>query len=370
MPHKIMTIFGTRPGAIKMAPIIKAMRKQPDQFEPTVVVTAQHRKLLDQVLNYFKIDPDFDLNIMQPHQSLTDRMSQLLHHLDNVVNAAQPEMILVIGDAATTLAASLTAYYHKIPIGHVEAGLRTYDKYAPFPEEGTRQMTDVLSDLYFAPTRLSKNNLLAENRPESRIFVTGNTSVDALQDTVQRDYHHPVLDEIDPYHKIILLTMQRRENLGKPLERVFHAVRDIVETNPNVELVYPVHPNPDIEQLAHDLLDNRERIHLVEPLDVLDFHNFAARSYFIMTDSGGVQEEAPSLNKPVLVLRNETERPEGLSAGTIKLVGTYPEKIQQAAFELLNEPREYKKMAHADNPFGDGHAAERILEIVLEYLEK
>lgn len=369
MPHKIMTIFGTRPGAIKMAPIIKAMRQRSDEFEPVVVITAQHRKLLDQVMNYFEIESDFDLNIMQPHQSLSERMSLMMHNLDNVLNAAQPELILAVGDAATTLAATLCAYYHKIPIAHVEAGLRTYDKYAPYPEEGTRQMIDAISDIYFAPTKLSRHNLIAENRRPESIYVTGNTSIDTLHYTVQESYHHPVLDEISADHKMILLTMQRRENMGTPMEKVFHAVRDIVETNQDVELVYPVHPNPDVQQMAEELLGDRERIHLVDPLDVLDFQNFEARSYFIMTDSGGVQEEAPALDKPVLVLRDKTERPEGLTAGTIKLVGTSPERIQQAAFELLHDNREYKKMAHADNPFGDGHAATRILDVVKEYLD-
>lgn len=370
IPHKIMMIFGTRPGAIKMAPIITAMRSMPDQFDPIVVVTAQHRRLLDQVLNFFAIEPDFDLNTMQPRESLSERTSKMLHHLDNVINAAQPDMILVVGDASTTLAAGLAGFYHKIPIGHVEAGLRTYDKYEPFPEEINRELTDVLSDLYFAPTTLSRDNLLAENHPTDNIFVTGNTSIDALKYTVRSDYHHPTLDKIPANHRILLLTMQRRENLGTPMRRVFHAVRDVVETNPDVELIYPVHPNPDVVAMANDLLGNRDRIHLVDPLDVLDFHNFAARSTLILTDSGGVQEEAPALDKPVLVLRTKTERPEGVTAGTVRLVGTFPEEIQRAAFELLHDNREYKKMAHAPNPFGDGHAATRILQVIQDYFDQ
>lgn len=369
VPRKIMTIFGTRPGAIKMAPIITAMRSMPDQFEPVVVVTAQHRQLLDQVLNFFAIEPDFDLNTMQPRDSLSERTSKMLHHLDNVINAAQPDMILVVGDASTTLAAGLAAFYHKIPVGHVEAGLRTYDKYAPFPEEMNRHLTDVLSDLYFAPTTLSRDNLIAENHSVDNVFITGNTSIDALKYTVRADYHHPTLDAIPANHRILLMTMQRRENLGTPMKRVFHAIRDVVETNPDVELIYPVHPNPDVMAIADDLLGGRERIHLVEPLDLLDFHNFAARSYLILTDSGGIQEEAPALDKPVLVLRTKTERPEGVTAGTVRLVGTFPEEIQRAAFELLHDSKEYKKMAHAPNPFGDGNAATRILKVIKDYFD-
>lgn len=280
---------------------------------------------------------------MQPRDSLSERTSKMLHHLDNVINAAQPDMILVVGDASTTLAAGLAAFYHKIPVGHVEAGLRTYDKYAPFPEEMNRHLTDVLSDLYFAPTTLSRDNLIAENHSVDNVFITGNTSIDALKYTVRADYHHPTLDAIPANHRILLMTMQRRENLGTPMKRVFHAIRDVVETNPDVELIYPVHPNPDVMAIADDLLGGRERIHLVEPLDLLDFHNFAARSYLILTDSGGIQEEAPALDKPVLVLRTKTERPEGVTAGTVRLVGTFPEEIQRAAFELLHDSKEYKK---------------------------
>lgn len=364
-----MLIFGTRPGAIKMAPVVKAMQAQPDRFEPIVVVTAQHRKLMDQVLSIFDIHPDFDLNLMVPHESQAERTSKMLHHLENIVNAAQPEMILTIGDSTTTLVASLCAFYHQIPIGHVEAGLRTHDKYAPFPEEMHRQLADVLSDLYFAPTEQSKQNLLMENKSTDSIFVTGNTSVDALNYTITDDYQHPVLRLIPDNHRVILVTVQRRENMGEPIRRVLHALRDVVETNLDVELVYPVHPNPEVENLAESILGGRDRIHLVEPMDVYDFHNFAARSFLIVTDSGGIQEEAPSMNVPVLLLRDETERPEGIAAGTVKIVGTTIEGIQQGIFQMLHDKKEYRKMAHAKNPFGDGHATERILKVLDEYLD-
>ncbi|WP_442761039.1 non-hydrolyzing UDP-N-acetylglucosamine 2-epimerase [Paucilactobacillus nenjiangensis] len=364
-----MLIFGTRPGAIKMAPVVKAMQAQPDRFEPIVVVTAQHRKLLDQVLSIFDIHPDFDLNLMVPHESQAERTSKMLHHLENIVNAAQPEMILTIGDSTTTLVASLCAFYHQIPIGHVEAGLRTHDKYAPLPKEMHRQLAAVLCPLYFAHTEQNKQNLLMENKSTDSIFVTGNTSVDALNYTITDDYQHPVLRLIPDNHRVILVTVQRRENMGEPIRRVLHALRDVVETNLDVELVYPVHPNPEVENLAESILGGRDRIHLVEPMDVYDFHNFAARSFLIVTDSGGIQEEAPSMNVPVLLLRDETERPEGIAAGTVKIVGTTIEGIQQGIFQMLHDKKEYRKMAHAKNPFGDGHATERILKVLDEYLD-
>ena len=318
---KVMTIFGTRPEAIKMAPIVLQLQKQ-DGFVPVTVVTAQHREMLDQVLEIFHIQPDYDLNIMRPNQTLAGITSRVLTKLDAIMDEVRPDIVLVHGDTTTTFAASVSAFYHQIPVGHVEAGLRTWDKYSPFPEEMNRQLTDVLADMYFAPTELSRQNLLKENHPDDHIFVTGNTAIDALQQTVSKDYQHEALKLIQPGNRMILLTMHRRENQGEPMERVFKAVKAVVKQHPDVEVVYPVHLSPTVQEIAKRVLGNTDRIHLIDPLDVIDFHNMAARSYFIMTDSGGVQEEAPSLNKPVLVLRETTERPEGVTAGTLKLVGT------------------------------------------------
>lgn len=358
---KVMTIFGTRPEAIKMAPIVLAMQQR-DQFIPVTVVTAQHREMLDQVLDIFHITPDYDLNIMKPNQTLADITSRVLTKLDAIMETVRPDIVLVHGDTTTTFAASVSAFYHQIPLGHVEAGLRTWDKYSPFPEEMNRQLTDVLADAYFAPTELSRQNLLKENHPDDQITVTGNTAIDALQQTVSKDYHHDALKLIQPGHRMILLTMHRRENQGAPMETVFTAVKNVVKAHPDVEVVYPVHLSPAVQTVARRILGHTERIHLIDPLDVVDFHNMAARSYFIMTDSGGVQEEAPSLNKPVLVLRDTTERPEGVTAGTLKLVGTDGTKVTAAMNQLLDDPAEYQQMAAAKNPYGDGHAAEYILD--------
>lgn len=358
---KVMTIFGTRPEAIKMAPIVLAMQQR-DQFIPVTVVTAQHREMLDQVLDIFHITPDYDLNIMKPNQTLADITSRVLTKLDAIMETVRPDIVLVHGDTTTTFAASVSAFYHQIPLGHVEAGLRTWDKYSPFPEEMNRQLTDVLADAYFAPTELSRQNLLKENHPDAQITVTGNTAIDALQQTVSKDYHHDALKLIQPGHRMILLTMHRRENQGAPMETVFTAVKKVVKAHPDVEVVYPVHLSPAVQTVARRILGHTERIHLIDPLDVVDFHNMAARSYFIMTDSGGVQEEAPSLNKPVLVLRDTTERPEGVTAGTLKLVGTDGTKVTAAMNQLLDDPAEYQQMAAAKNPYGDGHAAEYILD--------
>lgn len=367
-PIKVMTIFGTRPEAIKMAPIILQMQQRSTEFTPVTVVTGQHREMLDQVLSIFQIIPDYDLNIMQKSQSLSDITTKVIQQLDPIIMEVQPDIILVHGDTTTTFAASISAFYHQIKVGHVEAGLRTWDKWSPYPEEMNRQLTDVLADMYFAPTQLSKENLLKENHPDENIFVTGNTAIDALKQTVSAEYEHSVLNELDSSNKMILLTMHRRENQGEPMKRTFAAIKRVIQDHPDTEVVYPVHLSPVVQQVAHEAFDGLKRVHLIEPLDVVDFHNLAARSYFIMTDSGGVQEEAPSLEKPVLVLRDTTERPEGITAGTLKLVGTDPAVIETAMNQLLDDPKEYEQMATAKNPYGDGHAAEYILTAIREHL--
>lgn len=360
---KVMTVFGTRPEAIKMAPLVLALQAD-ERFEAVTTVTAQHREMLDQVLEIFKIVPDYDLNIMHKEQTLTEITANVLTKLDQVIKVVKPDIILVHGDTTTTFAASVAAFYNQVAIGHVEAGLRTWNKYSPFPEEMNRQMTDDLADLYFAPTEESKANLLKENQAAAKIFVTGNTAIDALKQTVSSDYQHELLAKLDPGHKLILVTMHRRENQGQPMARVFRTLLEVVEQRPEVEVIYPVHLSPKVQKLAHEILGNHERIHLIAPLDVVDFHNLAAKSYFIMTDSGGVQEEAPSLGKPVLVLRDTTERPEGVSAGTLKLVGTEPAKVKAAMLELLDDPNVYQQMAQAQNPYGDGQASQRILAAI------
>ncbi len=347
-----------------MAPIILAMQQRPSEFTPITVVTAQHREMLDQVLEIFHITPDYDLNIMKPKQTLSEITTRVLTHLDSVLTEAHPDIILVHGDTTTTFAASVSAFYHQTLLGHVEAGLRTWDKYSPYPEEMNRQLTDILSDLYFAPTELSRANLLKQAHPDEQIYVTGNTAIDALKQTVDANYHHAVLDQVKAGHRLILLTMHRRENQGAPMHAVLHAVRQVVEAHPDVEVIYPVHLSPAVQSVAHEELDGMDRIHLIDPLDVVDFHNLSARSYFIMTDSGGVQEEAPSLNKPVLVLRDTTERPEGVDNGTLKLVGTDPKQVTAAMESLLTDQVAYDKMAQAKNPYGDGHAAEYILDAI------
>ena len=360
---KVMTVFGTRPEAIKMAPLVLALQAD-ERFEAVTTVTAQHREMLDQVLEIFKIVPDYDLNIMHKEQTLTEITANVLTKLDQVIKVVKPDIILVHGDTTTTFAASVAAFYNQVAIGHVEAGLRTWNKYSPFPEEMNRQMTDDLADLYFAPTEESKANLLKENQAAAKIFVTGNTAIDALKQTVSSDYQHELLAKLDPGHKLILVTMHRRENQGQPMARVFRTLLEVVEQRPEVEVIYPVHLSPKVQKLAHEILGKHERIHLIAPLDVVDFHNLAAKSYFIMTDSGGVQEEAPSLGKPVLVLRDTTERPEGVSAGTLKLVGTEPAKVKAAMLELLDDPNVYQQMAQSQNPYGDGQASQRILAAI------
>lgn len=364
---KVMVVFGTRPEAIKMAPLVLELQKHSDSIETITVVTAQHRQMLDQVLETFRIEPHYDLDIMGKNQSLLDITGKILEKFDPVVKQELPDIVLVHGDTTTTFAASLVAFYNQVRIGHVEAGLRTFDKYSPFPEEMNRQMTDNLADLYFAPTSESKENLLKENHPESAIVITGNTAIDALKLTVQSDYYHEVLDQLDTDKKLVLVTMHRRENQGQPMRNVFTALREMVDLHQEIEVVYPVHLSPAVQETANDILAGHDRIHLIEPLDVLDFHNLASRSYFIMTDSGGVQEEAPSLGKPVLVLRDTTERPEGVRAGTLKLVGTDPVRVKEAMTALLTDGALYIQMSQAPNPYGDGRASERIVQSIQQY---
>lgn len=359
-----MTVFGTRPEAIKMAPVVQRLKERSDEFTAITTVTGQHREMLNQVLSIFNIEPDYNLNIMKSKQTLVDITKNVIVKLDRVIKKKNPDIVLVHGDTTTTFAAALDTFYNRIPIGHVEAGLRTWKKYSPFPEEMNRQMCDVLSDLYFAPTLQSKNNLLKEGHLEENIFVTGNTAIDALKQTVSDDYHHDVLDVTNKKNKLILVTMHRRENLGQPMKNVFEAIREVVLNNSNVEIIYPVHLNPKVQKVARNILGNLDRVHLINPLDVIDFHNLMARSYFVMTDSGGVQEEAPSLGKPVLVLRDTTERPEGVKAGTLKLVGTDRNTVKKLMQELLKGEKLYKEMSEASNPYGDGEAADRILDAI------
>lgn len=364
---KVMTIFGTRPEAIKMAPLVLELEKHEDEIESIVTVTAQHREMLDQVLDTFSIKPDYDLNIMKDRQTLIDVTTRALEGLDKVMKEAKPDIVLVHGDTSTTFVASLAAFYNQIAIGHVEAGLRTWNKYSPYPEEMNRQLTGVLADLHFSPTEVSAGNLREEGKKEESIVITGNTAIDALKTTVRDDYSHPVLEKIGS-DRMILLTAHRRENLGEPMRNMFKAIKRLVEEHDDVQVVYPVHMNPAVREVANDVLGNDNRIHLIEPLEVLDFHNFAARSFIILTDSGGIQEEAPSLGKPVIVLRDTTERPEGIKAGTLKLAGTDEETIYSLSKELLTDEAAYSAMSKASNPYGDGKASERIVAALLEYL--
>lgn len=366
---KIMTVFGTRPEAIKMAPLVLKLKKD-DRFEEVTVVSAQHREMLDQVLDIFKIKPDYDFNIMHKNQTLEDITSKVMLDMAKVIKKEQPDIVLVHGDTTTSFAAGLATFYEQTKLGHVEAGLRTWNKYSPFPEEMNRQMTDDLTDIYFAPTELSKQNLIKENHPADNIYVTGNTAIDALEQTVKEDYHHDVLDEINPNSKIILVTMHRRENQGEPMRRVFKVMKQVVDSHKDVEIIYPVHLSPRVQKVAKEVLSDDPRIHLIKPLDVVDFHNLAKKSYFIMTDSGGVQEEAPSLGKPVLVLRDTTERPEGVAAGTLKLVGTEVDKVRIEMIRLLEDETAYTEMANAKNPYGDGKASERIMDAIAYYFDK
>lgn len=369
MTVKVMTIFGTRPEAIKMAPLVLELAKHPDKIESIVTVTAQHRQMLDQVLEIFEITPDYDLNIMKDRQTLIDVTTRGLEGLNKIMQDVKPDIVLVHGDTTTTFIASLSAFYNQIAIGHVEAGLRTWDKYSPYPEEMNRQLTGVMADLHFAPTTKSAQNLLAENKKEETIFITGNTAIDALKTTVRDEYSHPVLETVGN-DRLVLMTAHRRENLGEPMRNMFKAIKRLVEKHSDIQVVYPVHMNPVVREIANEILGDDQRIHLIEPLDVIDFHNFASRSHLILTDSGGVQEEAPSLGVPVLVLRDTTERPEGIDAGTLKLAGTDEEVIFSLADELLSDDEAHAKMAKASNPYGDGEASRRIVEAILKHFNK
>lgn len=361
---KVMTIFGTRPEAIKMAPLVKELESR-KEIKSIVCVTAQHREMLDQVLNIFKIKPDYDLNIMKQGQSLSEITSRVLLGLEEVIKKEEPNIILVHGDTTTTFAGALAAFYNKVDIGHVEAGLRTYDKYSPFPEEANRIMVDRITDMYFAPTEVSKNNLLKENIDESKIYVTGNTAIDAMKYTISDNYENSIFDWVGD-SKLILLTAHRRENLGEPMYNIFRAVKRLVNDNKNIKVIYPIHLNPLVRKIANEVFEDNDRIKLIEPLEVVDFHNFINKSYFILTDSGGIQEEAPSLGKPVLVLRDTTERPEGITAGTLKLVGTNEDDIYNEATILLNSKNEYDKMSKASNPYGDGNTSKYIVDAIIE----
>ncbi|MDB5085212.1 MAG: UDP-N-acetylglucosamine 2-epimerase [Bacilli bacterium] len=363
---RVMTVFGTRPEAVKMAPLVKELEKHPDRMESIVVVTAQHREMLDQVLNLFGIQPTYDLDIMEPRQTLTGITVKALTGLAAVMEESKPDIVLCHGDTTTTFAASLAAFYQQIPIGHVEAGLRTFNKYSPFPEEMNRQLTDVMTDLFFAPTDETAQNLLQENKPDSQIYVTGNTVIDAMKYTVREDYQHPLLDRIAG-SRLVFMTAHRRENLGEKMENCFRAVRRLTDKHSEIQVVYPVHLNPAVQESARRILGGHPRIHLVEPMDVVDTHNFMARSDLILTDSGGIQEEAPSLGVPVLVLRDTTERPEGVSAGTLKLAGTEEDSVYVLAHEILTNDELHQSMSAAVNPYGDGQACERIVGCIRHY---
>lgn len=364
---KVMTVFGTRPDAVKMAPLVKELEKY-EQIDSKVCVTAQHRQMLDQVLEIFSIKPDYDLDVMKDRQSLEQVTVRILEGLSEVLEKEQPQIVLVHGDTATCFVSALAAFYKKISVGHVEAGLRTFDKYFPFPEEMNRKLTGALSDLHFAPTALNRQNLLNEAIRDEKIYITGNTVIDALKTTVSTTYkfQNEDLAKLNlSNRRIIAVTAHRRENLGEPLENICLALRDLADNYPDIAIVYAVHLNPAVQETARRILGKHERVHLISPLDVQDMHNLQARSFFIMTDSGGLQEEAPSLGKPVLVLRNETERPEAVTAGTVRLAGTSRENIYSLASQLLDNPEEYRKMAHAVNPYGDGKASERIVKALL-----
>lgn len=359
---KVILIFGTRPEAIKMCPLINELNTR-EKIKTIICVTGQHRQMLDQVMKAFNVVPDYDLLIMKEQQTLFDITTNILNKLRELLEKEKPDIVLVHGDTSTTFAAALACFYLQIPIGHVEAGLRTYNIFSPYPEEFNRQAVGIISQYHFAPTELSKKNLLREGKREDRIYVTGNTAIDALRTTVRKDYVHPQL-EWAKNSRLILITAHRRENLGEPMQHMFRAIRRIVEEHQDVKAIYPIHMNPLVRQTASAELRGCERIRIIEPLDVLDFHNFLAHSFLVLTDSGGIQEEAPSLGKPVLVMRDTTERPEGIAAGTLKLVGTDEEKIYQHFKELLEDENVYNAMAHAGNPYGDGFASKRIADIL------
>ncbi len=359
---KIMLVFGTRPEAIKMCPLVNELKADPD-MTPVVCVTGQHREMLDQVLEAFDVTPDFDLSIMKQGQTLFDITTNILNRIKEVIEEVKPDVVLVHGDTSTTFVTALACFYLQVPVGHVEAGLRTYNLYSPFPEEFNRQAVSIISKYNFAPTELSKQNLINEKKDPSTIFVTGNTAIDALKTTVREDYTHPELEWAKD-SRMILITAHRRENLGEPMHNMFRAIRRIIEEHEDVKAIYPIHMNPVVRKAADEELSGCDRIRIIEPQPVLDFHNFIARSYMILTDSGGIQEEAPSLGKPVLVMRDTTERPEGIAAGTLKLVGTDEKVIYDNFKELLENKEAYDRMSHASNPYGDGFACRRIVDIL------
>lgn len=363
---KVMLVFGTRPEAIKMCPLVNELKTR-KELETVVCVTGQHRQMLDQVLEAFQVEPDYDLSIMKDRQTLFDVTTNILNKIKEVLEKEKPNVVLVHGDTSTTFVTALACFYLQIPVGHVEAGLRTYNIYSPYPEEFNRQAVSIISQFNFAPTELSKNNLLKEGKKEETIFVTGNTAIDALKTTVREDYTHPDLEWASD-SRLIMITAHRRENLGEPMKHMFRAIRRVMDEHPDVKAIYPIHMNPIVREIADSILGDDERIRIIEPLEVLDFHNFLNRSYMILTDSGGIQEEAPSLGKPVLVMRDTTERPEGIAAGTLKLVGTEEETIYQNFKSLLENKDEYEKMSKASNPYGDGFACKRIADILEEKL--
>lgn len=364
-----MVVFGTRPEAIKMAPLIKELEQHKDAFDSKIIVTAQHREMLDQVLKVFSIKPDYDLNIMKRNQSLSQITSKVLNGVEEIFIKEKPDLVLVHGDTTTSVSAGLAAFYQQISIGHVEAGLRTYDIQFPFPEEANRQMIDVLSDLYFVPTEETKENLLKENKDPNKIVVTGNTAIDGIRFTKEVGNTDPLLKRMTDDKRWILLTMHRRENHGKPMENVFQAVRNIVDQNEEVSVIMPVHMSPVVQTHVKDTLENHPRILLVDPLEVDVFHKVMDKVDLVLTDSGGLQEEAPALNKPVLVLRDKTERPEGEKAGTLRVIGTNKEKVESELHALLNDGETYKRMAEANNPYGDGYASRKIVQAIQEYFE-
>ena len=359
---KVMLVFGTRPEAIKMCPLVNELKTRKG-IETVVCVTGQHRQMLDQVLEAFSVVPDYDLSVMKDRQTLFDVTTNILNRIREVLEAVRPDVVLVHGDTSTTFVTALACYYLQIPVGHVEAGLRTYNIYSPYPEEFNRQAVGIIAAYHFAPTELSKKNLLKEGKKPETIYVTGNTAIDALKTTVRKDYAHPVLEWAKD-SRLIMITAHRRENLGEPMKHMFRAIRRVCDEHPDIKAVYPIHMNPAVRETAQAILGDDERIRIIEPLDVLDFHNFLARSYLILTDSGGIQEEAPSLGKPVLVMRDTTERPEGIAAGTLKLVGTDEGTIYENFKMLLKDQEAYRKMSTASNPYGDGFASKRIADIL------
>lgn len=365
--RKVMLVFGTRPEAIKMCPLVNELKARKDTFETIVCVTGQHREMLDQVLEVFDVEPDYDLEIMKSSQTLFDITCNVLMRIKDVIESERPDIVLVHGDTTTSFAAALACFYLQIPIGHVEAGLRTYNMLSPYPEEFNREAVDLVTDFLFAPTEQSRRNLLDEGKPDEKIFVTGNTGIDALRTTVVEGYKSDALDWAAD-SRLILITAHRRENLGEPMHHMFRAIRRVMEEHPDLKAIYPIHMNPKVRQVADEELSGFDRLKLIEPLEVLDFHNYLAASYLVLTDSGGIQEEAPSLGKPVLVMRDTTERPEGVEAGTLKLVGTDEETIYRSFTQLLKDQEVYDAMSHASNPYGDGRASERIADILAERL--